>query len=220
MKIYTYIKKLSPKSIFFYTIFICFFLATSLRHTISYNVLIFLIIAILFVVYMIERHQTNKEVIENQYTEIKKAIPFGEHLSKYPDLSEYLYSVKDFSTYNQRAYLEMIDNILQFLDICEDIKIDSNFGEYKYQILDTKKKASLNALHSIFFSLPASLMLTKKIDDAQIILKQILEKYQGEILTICQNRFIKNGHNVYTQLLNSKLYPISYTKQKFFYDLN
>ena len=148
--------------------------------------------------------------------------PKPKNFEGYNDIVEFFFSIQDFYIYNPQAYEEIIDNVDNFLNIYEDLKIGTQFCEDKYKIADSKKRNALNALHSIIYNISANEpVITDKLNVAHKTLEDILNKYQGEILKICNHALIDEGYNMTRKLLTNgpsphNIYPKETSNYEFY----
>lgn len=181
-------------------IFIFFFL----KLKIELNIIFGTMLAILLILYI--NHVNQQETIyQDKLDNFKRdaIIPKSDIISKNITLVNFLYSIQDFYVYNQPAYEEMIEHIEIFLQHYEHAKIANELAGKMYGLALSRKKHSLNNLHSIIYNLPSNKIITKKLNDALQNLDDILSQILEEIRVINKEYIILNGYNSSSVIINT-----------------
>ena len=216
MSLYSDVVFSDKKSIFMYVVTFVFTLILFKRLTIKLNI----ILAVILVVYELQKKHNYTGIIHEQHdTKIKYIMPRIESIKEYEDIVDFLFTIQDFYVYNPQAYEEMIDNIDSLFILYKEVRISNNNCTPLYNIMESKRKNAMNALHSIIYNLPPNKIQTNKLNKAILQLEYILNEYLNEVRTICKKIPKRNGYtNKYNIILEG---PEPYNKHKalFSYDI-
>lgn len=233
MNLYTWLQSLDNKTLITY---ICI-IACSLIIFHRCSIILALLIATIIILYLEgkrqhqeqieEEEEIAKEQITEDIEEFKK-----DHIRPPPttfgdkkDLIDFLFSIQDFYQYNPQAYEEMINNLESFFSLY-NIVCAGNAGldycEYYYTIAESKRRNSLNSLHSIIYNLPQNAShpaLTDKLNRAHQRLNTIMTEYINKLYNMCKEDLLRNGYTVFRRPINRgpKEYNI-YNDEIFSYD--
>lgn len=193
------INSISPSSIFTYAIIFCISIIYFRNTNITLGVFLGIIFAIICSYALFYREITtnsNKEQLHKIKSE--NIVPVPENLTKYTDLTDFVFSIQDFYIYNPQSYENMVHALDTFVNVYEDVLIDNSLAGDFYSIADAQKLLALNALHSVIMMIPSSKKLIHKLDDSMKILESILNKYLVTIyeknkLYIQENGFFNNS---------------------------
>ena len=167
------------------------------RVNIGLNNIIGGIIGIIIVFIMIGKVNSQKDSssheLINKYNSI---IPLPVHGSNYPEIIDFLHSIREFYFYNKRSFTSMVKNIDLLLKIYEDVKIGVIYCKYHYDIASEKRKNALNYLHSIIYSLEDDVSLKSKLLESVKYLQTLSGKYLNYIENICNKDIEQNGYNI------------------------
>ena len=146
-----------------------------------------------------QKESSSHEII-NKYKSIIPAPIYG---SKYPEIIDFLHSVREFYFYNKRAFTHVVENLDLLLKILEDVQTGVRYCKYHYDIASEKRKNALNHLHSIIYSLEDNKQLKNKLIGSMKYLQVLTGKYLLKIENICNNDIKKNGYNIEKTSINS-----------------
>ncbi len=221
MGIYQYISKIDSKSAFIYIgiIIVCVFIAKFQNITLS--IFTGIIISVVFIVYLDERRTlevANK--IEKHKHKADRIRPYNEKFEKYTDITDFIYSIQEYYYYNPEAHEELLDALEQFLTVYENSMKSADASHKLYEIADRKKHDSLNALHSMIYTLPADNGTNYKHETALHVLEKLLKDYQEKIYFMTQKYVHENGYDVTYKMpqLGPKAHNF-YSKEEFTYDV-
>lgn len=171
--------------------------------------------------YMIDNNKllNNQEYIRNYGNKIKKLDdlvlePYQEELikntfpkSKYihdynnTTLKNFMFLNQEFYYFNKQNWIDMVENIDNFLSIYEDIVIDNSKAGILYQSMKDYKNNALFYLNGIKISCKDKKEVINKINLAVNDLESILNKYLFDVY-IKNDLYIKNnGFNNETKLI-------------------
>lgn len=203
MNYYEELKKASGETIFMYITITLTLVSILKRFNLTISILIALIFSYFFVTYYTQKLNSDSKLVHDQHVTKSNYIrPNDKSLDKYENIIDFLFSVQDFHKFNQQSYEEMIDNIVAFFKVYENININNSRCEDNYELMENKKKNALNALHSIIFSLPSNKLLTNKFNKSILKLEIILNEYLYEINVKCKHIIVNNGYTVNRKHLN------------------
>ena len=111
------------------------------------------------------------------------------------NLIDFVYSIKDYRTYNYDSFDKMLKCIDNILRIHNDVKIDSLYCNLNLDVAKDNMNNSINYLHSIIYKLPANHYVENRNYIAIDRLYNILNEYIQEIINICNNKIKQNGFN-------------------------
>lgn len=175
---------------------------------IGLNTLLGLIVAsiIIYIYYQNEvSDQTDKEALHQLKAD--NIYPSPKLISKYVDLTDFIFSIQDFYEYNPQAYENMIHALDTFLEIYEEVQIDSSLAGRHYDNADSQKSLILNNLHSIIISIPSSKLLIKKLDNSLQTLEELINNYLTVIYEANQNYIKTHGYFNNTKIINLNVKP-------------
>lgn len=236
MNLYTWLQSLDNKTLITY---ICI-ISCSLILFHRCSIILALAIAAIIILYLegkreyqeeIEEEIVEEEIVEKQINEDIEKFK-KDHIHPPPttfgdkkDLIDFFFSIQDLYQYNPQAYEETINNIESFFSLYNIVCAGStglDFCEYYYTIAESKRRNSLNSLHSIIHNLPQNAShpaLTDKLNRAHQRLNTIMTKYINQLYDMCKKDLLKNGYTVFRRPINRgpKEYNI-YNDEMFSYD--
>lgn len=203
MNYYKELEKMNKGTIFMYIVITLSLISILKRFNLTISVLIALILSYFFIVYYTQKLDSENDLVHSQHlTKSNYITPKDKSLNKYSDIIDFLFSIQDFHKFNEQNYEEMIDNISAFFKIYESVNINDSLCEDNYQLMESKKKNSLNALHSIIFSLPSNKTITNKLNKSILRLEILLNEYLDIIHKKCKDIVIEHGYTVNRKILN------------------
>lgn len=139
------------------------------------------------------KKDSNAHELNNKYNSI---IPLPIHGTEYPEIIEYLHSIREFYFYNKRAFSSMVKNFDMLIQIYKNVKNGVRYCKYHYDIASEKRKSALNNLHSIIYSLEDDRALKHKLIESVKYLQVLTGKYLNYIENICNDDIEQNGYNI------------------------
>ena len=204
MGLYTIIDGINNEILFKYILVILFSIFFFKSKNIGLNVIFAIFIAVVFIAYNYDEINVKREIKEKQQeTKQRNIQPTPQHFMDKDDLIDLLYSIQDFYHYNPQSFEELVDNLDSFFRLYTAIKRGSQFCDQYYQIAESKKDNSLNALHSLIFSIPNHKIVTDKFNRAHKRLETIMNYYINELYDVCKRDLLKNGYNVERREINT-----------------
>lgn len=187
------LSKIDNKGIFLYFLIVIIFGIVIKYYNL--NPWPFLIIA-LFLIYMIYSKREIDNISTKEQSKIKAKLirsnedpilNIGERFEDYPDIIEFLFSIRYFYYINTNAFSMMILHLNNFFDIYEDVMDKEVLNcKYNYDIILYSARSILNNLHSMIFNIDVDKKLTKKY---QLSMKQfhiIIYQYINKIMKKCK----------------------------------
>lgn len=211
--IYNYIKSIGKRDLFLYISIIIFSIYIFKNVNIKIGSMIGLGLALLFVYFVNEKTNfEQKSEIKNYEKKLNSIFPKPREISKYPEIIEFIYSIREFYDYNWYAFTKMVKNIESFIQLYQDINNGLRHCKHNYELANSKKNNALNNLHSIIITLEVSnnRVLSKKMKNALDYLQKLLNKYIQEIIIICKEQNEKKLTNE-SGIINYDM-PIPYKK--------
>ena len=201
---------ISSKQLFIYSVILCCLISYFRHIDISPNVVIGTIFAsAIIIILQIKSDENNNDINNLQKIKLSEIYPTPKIFTKYIDISDLIFSIQDFYTYNPQAYENMIQSIDKFMEIYEYILLDKSLAGDYYSIADTYKRISVNELHSIIISIPADKKLISKLNNATKTLEIVLNKYLYVIYQSNEKHINENGYFNNTKLLSYQINPIN-----------
>lgn len=193
---YNYIMEIDKKSLFFFCgIFLIVFNLIN-RLIFSISSIVAILIATLVVYFLNERRRTTQSS-DMKELEIKlvRITPTPKYFHLDAGIVELVYSIKEFRTYNEQAFVDMITSIDKFLATIYDVENNVDNCHFSVESAQNFKKLALNSLMSIIFRVPQDNLIYKKLRKAANSLHFILNHHISQIKTICNNKVKKIGLN-------------------------
>ena len=202
--------KPSNKLLFTYTVlFISIIFLFSLK-TIKLNILFGAIVASVVMYYVYNKKQDEVINIEKNKTQKKtELINADATILEKNDMVNFLFSTHEFYYYNPNAHNELMYNLKRFFQLYDEVIKDNSKAGINFQQMNDYKRHSLNALHSIIFTIQSDKRLLKKLNNAISILEDILLNYQNEIHYFHLNNIHENGYNTNTKLITFGPEPVN-----------
>ena len=116
--------------------------------------------------------------------------PRPARLDNYPDLVDFLFSIKDFYYINPNAFFNIVQNIDNFIQLYDEIINDQLI--YCVQNLEVAigfSRDAQNNLQSIIYNLDVSKKMTKKFHQSLKEFHLIMRQYVSRIINKCNNKF-------------------------------
>jgi hypothetical protein len=201
--LYNYIREIDNKSLlFFCTIFLFVFSLVSKIYFTTSSI-VGIIVATLVIYFLNERRRTT-DFTDMKELEIKlvRITPSPKYFHLDAGIVELVYSIREFRSYNEESFVEMILSIDVFLAIVYQVENDIADCHHAIQVAQSFKKQALNHLMSIIHRTPQSHEAQTKLRKAADSLHFILNNHIDTITTRCNKRMEKEGLNA----TNSKVY--------------
>lgn len=195
MGLYTEINNTTTHVLFQYGVIIILALYSLRKVSIGLNIFLAIIIATLLILYYHEKRELNLTALETQHKfKGNTIVPDIKNVKKYDEIVDFLFSIQDFFNYNPETYEEMIDNLISFFTMYEEVEKGVSRCEDYYGIAKSKKKNALNCLHSLIYSLPVTQITSQKLVKAQEVLDNMLNVYLNKIADACELSLLTVGH--------------------------
>jgi Ca2+/Na+ antiporter len=203
MGLYTIIKGLENKVLFFYIFIMIITLFIFKNRIIKLNVILAIVIGIVIIIFLKDKRETEQQGEEEKLQiKLNNIKPEPKNFKDKKNIIEFLFSIQDMYKYNPSVYEEIIDNIDVFFQVYDYIFKDVKYCEYYYQIAKSKARNSTNALHSLIYTIPNSKVVTDKLNRAHERLETLMNHYLNEIYNKCNEERIKGGLDIFkTQIL-------------------
>lgn len=210
--LYNYIVEIDKKSLFFFSTIFLFIFSLVNKIYFSTSSIVAILIATLVVYFLNERRRTT-DFSDMKELEIKlvRITPNPKYFHLDAGIIELVYSIREFRTYNNQAFVDMISAIDRFLALVYDIENDVADCHHAVQLAQSFKKQALNHLMSIIHRTPQSHIAQTKLRKATDSLHFIFNHHIDIISTDCNNKIDKEGLNV----SNAKVYinqPLGFDK--------
>lgn len=200
---------INKEELFVYIIIIIIFLAVFCRLSIGLNIVLGLFLAIILIIYLqTKKNEESNITEEHKETKIKTIKPSTiNHLKKYSELIDFLFSIQEFYSFNPPNYEDMVDSLEDFLIIYEEVMVDKQLAGINYSLAEQKRSDALNALHSIILRSPVvrHKYYNDKLSLARERLDFILSAYLDNIIEINKKNIVEFGYNNKTVIIDE--YP-------------
>jgi hypothetical protein len=191
---YINIKDLPSKDIFKYIVVTFILLIVFKKYNIQLNFIVAIGIAYIYMKYNIEYKKQQNKLLDNQHeTKVKYIKPYNKNIANKSEIVDFLFFIQDMYKYNPQSYEELVDNLGNFFLLNNYIMNFDEFCDEQFQIMESKKRNAINALHSIIYSLPNNKKLTKKHTKSMLVLENLLNKYMEKAFLKCESLRIKQG---------------------------
>jgi hypothetical protein len=167
------------------------------------SVVFFLILG-LVAAYLVQSKDSIENLTYDRQLEIKLELirPRPKRIDNYPDLIDFLYSIRDFYLVNPNAFYSMVENIDNFAQIYNQMTNNQVlYLSQNYDIAEEFARTAQNNLHSIIYNLNADHRVTKKYHKSLKELHFILRQYMGRLIKICNNQFNTDELNINSRLV-------------------
>lgn len=199
MGLYSIINNINGADLFKYAMIIIIFLVIF-----SFNVLLALLLAVLFIWYDYEKVRvTNSEPRQQEEMKTDTIIPPVTNFRENPDIIDFLFSIQNWYHYNPLAYEEMMNNLELYFQLYHQIETGAEFCDFYYQNAEIKKQNALNAFQSMIFTIPTNNVIMDKFNRAHRRLNTILTKYQNQMYNICQYSLRQHGYDINKLAINT-----------------
>ena len=194
--LYNYLIEIDKKSLFFFTSVFLFVFTFVNKFTFTTSSIIGILVATLIVYFLNERRRTT-QFTDMAELEIKlvRITPNPKYFHLDAGIIELVYSIREFRTYNNEAFEEMIIAIDKFLALVYDVENKVADCHHSIQIAQSFKKQALNHLMSIIHRTPSSEITYKKLRKAADSLHFILNHHISNMKRVCNIQMEKDGYN-------------------------
>ena len=174
--------------------------------------------------YLEERQKLQSEEIINQFEEennlddielepyqneiVKNTFPKSKYINDYNNKSfeNFLFLNQEFYYYNPQVWINIISNIDKFLEIYEDIIIDSSRAGISYNQMKDLRDLCVKDLISIKINCPDNKDVLKKINLSINELEQLMNKYLFDVYVKNVKYIKQNGLNNQSVIINPNLF--------------
>lgn len=133
---------------------------------------IIIIGVILFYYFFYKESKLEKSYKNTIYPKISKELNKDEHKK----ITEFLFKIQLFYSYNPPVFEEMKQQIEDFIILYKGANVDYKYSGVFYDIMIDKKALILNNLRSIGIKLPIEYRPYQSLDDLELILNEYLDK--------------------------------------------
>lgn len=200
--------KITPKSLALYSIVFVGIMVYCQSIDVTLGSLVGVIVSCIVILLL---YKYNEEIVigEEKLHELKANYinPEPTNIQKYVDMTDLVFSIQEFHSYNPQVYEHMVDTIDTFLEVYANCMLDSSLAGESYSIAERHKQMALNDLHSIIYTSPASKLVTQKLDDAVIKLEELLNNYLYAIFEKNQEYLKENGFFNNSKIIELNIQP-------------
>jgi len=211
----TLLDKITPYELASYIVIVILTIIYFRNMNISIGVLFGGLVAII-IVYFVYRHNNELITKNGQLHQLKvdHIIPQTNNIHKYKDITDFVFSIQDFYSYNPQVFEHMVQTIDIFFDVYENSMIDISLAGENYAIAERRKQIALNDLHSIIIIIPSSKKLIAKLDDSVISLEELLNEYLIQIYEKNKEYIQDRGFFNNTKIIELNIKPYNTSKDE------
>jgi len=187
----TILGRISNEQITQYVIILVVFLFFATIFSISLTLIFFIIVALVIIYIVYSKHQIN-QISDEENTKIKTEliIPKPSRLDNYPDLIDFLFSIREFYYINPNAFYDVVQNLDHFIQLYEEIMSDKMlYCTQNLEVAIQFSRNSQNSLQSIIFNLDVDRRITDKYHRALRQFHLITRQYVHRIIEKCNAGF-------------------------------
>lgn len=160
-------------------------------------IIIFVLVSYLSNIFILEQNE-NKKIHQIKQSSI---YPKTEIITKYDDVTTFLFDIQDMYIINPQSYEELVALIDEFLILYQDgINFPSNIG-ININMVQNIVTQAMNTMHTFVYNV-SSPVLTNKIHMSSLRLNKILNKYILKMYEIYKIQLNNNEINKNTKLVN------------------
>ena len=193
---YNYITEIDKKSMLMFSGVFLFVFQLINKLYFSVSSIVAILVATIVVYFLNERRRTT-DFTDMKELEIKlvRITPNPKYFHMDAGIIELVYSIREFRSYNDQAFVDMITSIDKFLSLVYDIENDIADCHHAIQLAQSFKKQALNHLMSIIFRSPQHHKTQQKLRKAADSLHFILNHHISVISKVCNKKINKEGLN-------------------------
>lgn len=141
-------------------------------------------LVVIYIYYEHVRFDNTDEMstIEYQWMNIK---PFGEHLHLDANLIEFLYTLREWWTYNELEYVRLVNTVNKFLKLKQDLMNPRFSCKGHIQTFKDFMDKIMNAAHNMIFAIPPDNAFFEQHKNALRVLQTYLERHFTELKNKC-----------------------------------
>lgn len=201
--LHEYIDQWDGNELFVYILVFIIILWFFSRKEFGVNILIGLIVAFFVICYLNTRNvrinDTYKEIQQAKKESIK---PKLKRTDGYDDVVNLLFSIQDMYPANPQQYEDAIKSINVFYELYKESEVDKKTAYINYGLMKQFKRDALNALMSITFGLPSDKRVQDKLNNATIVLDEIMTKHLDQISYFADDYTYRYGYNIDTKIID------------------
>lgn len=162
-------------------------------------------------IYLLYKHNRELVTSEQKIHQLKadNIVSKSENIQKYTDMTDFVFSIQDFYTYNPQVFENIIKKIDTFLDMFASTMIDNALAGETYYHAERYKQLILSDLRSIMIMIPSDKKLIKKLDESVSQLDTLLNNYLVQIYEKNKNYIKTNGYFNNTKIINLGITPFN-----------
>jgi len=197
------INNLDSSKIFTYVVILIIFLFIFSKLSIGLNIFLGIILAIALMLYLYQTDQADIGNKNNLHKEkLQNIKPQPKSFGPYDDLVDFFFSIQELYYYNPPAYEEAVDNTDSFIVLYEQVLDGPQLAGLNYELAEKKKLNAVNAIQSLIFKIPTNKLVIHKLNNADRILDEILNKYLSTIYTTHYFNVLKYSYNNQSKIID------------------
>jgi hypothetical protein len=201
--LYEYIDKWNGNELFMYVVIFIIILWYFSRKSLGTNILIGIIVGYFVICYLNTRNvRTDNTRREIQQAKKESINPKLKKTDGYDDVVNLIFSIQDMYPSNPQQYAEAIKSINVFYELYKEVQVDKKTSYINYGLMKQFKRDTLNALMSITYGLPSDKRVQDKLNNATIVLDEIMTKHLDQISYFADDYTYRHGYNVDTKIID------------------
>lgn len=197
---------------FIYIAALLLFLFVATRFDVKLNLVFGFSLGMLFIYFKFKKDVKTvdeaREVLKKRLDQIE---PKPKNFANYEDIINFVFSIQDLASFNPKNYGDCIRSIDTFLGIYEDVLVGVSLCSQNWDVADDKRKAALESLQGLIYSVDSNYALQNKIKDAYEELNRILLAYLRRMAIVCNRQIRDHGYNYLSKPIPDETYrPFNY----------
>jgi hypothetical protein len=212
----TGLDQIPGKQIALWVVILVVFIFISRLFNLTISTIFFIGLALVIIYLLYSKSITNHiPPAESEKLKLDLIRPHPKRLnSNYPDLIDFLYSIRSYYYLNPDDFYSIINNLDDFVQLYEEImKDDMKYCVQNLEVAVGFSRLAENHLQSMIYSLSSSRKITKRFHQQLDKFRSIMNSYITRMANKCNKNFSdKNNQSAYYQLEGPK--PSNYFSQK------
>lgn len=199
---------INPSSIMLYIIVFCICIMYFRDMNITMGIILGIVVSVCLIYFLYHREITdinNETELHNLKSQNIK--PQTKHIQNYRELTDFVFSIQEFHSYNPQAFEQLVQNLDTFIEIYEYVLLDNSLAGDYYSIADMHKLSALNHLHSIIIVIPSDKKIIHKLNSSMEILEKLLNGYLTEIYEKNKKYIGENGYFNNSKIIELNISP-------------
>jgi len=194
--------RISNTDLVVYLIIFIIFLVIAQYLYISLTTIFLLFIALLVCYIIYSRKQIDRVSTEEELKiKTELIIPRPMRIDNYPDLIDFLFSIRDFYYINPNAFYGIVQNVDNFIQLYDEIMNDRMiYCTQNAEVANGFVRNAENNLQSMIYNLDIDQNITRKFHQSLREFTLIMRQYMARIITKCNADFNEkdiNNHSKY-----------------------